>query len=89
MPLKTDGIWWHSLRSVFRMQRAAVGYRIPKPVVRRICYGRKVYPVCPRCACGIDREYTAFCDRCGQRLGWGTLAYAPVTGQKPGAEKKQ
>ena len=28
------------------------------------------YPVCPRCAISLDREYQRFCDRCGQRLGW-------------------
>lgn len=28
------------------------------------------YPVCPRCSVSMDREYQAFCDRCGQRLGW-------------------
>lgn len=49
----------------------AASYRIPIPVTTYVQYikdGR--YPVCPRCGSSFDREYTAFCDRCGQRLFW-------------------
>ena len=28
------------------------------------------YPVCPRCQHTMEREYQAFCDRCGQALSW-------------------
>lgn len=28
------------------------------------------YPVCPRCQTTMEREYTAYCDRCGQHLSW-------------------
>ena len=28
------------------------------------------YPVCPRCQATMEREYTAYCDRCGQHLSW-------------------
>lgn len=28
------------------------------------------YPVCPRCGSTFEREYQAFCDRCGQKLKW-------------------
>ena len=28
------------------------------------------FPVCPRCRTPLEREYQAFCDRCGQKLGW-------------------
>lgn len=29
-----------------------------------------LFPVCPRCNCTLDREYQAYCDRCGQKLKW-------------------
>lgn len=28
------------------------------------------YYVCPNCKTTLDREFAAFCDRCGQRLDW-------------------
>ena len=28
------------------------------------------FPVCPRCQVSLEREYSRFCDRCGQRLSW-------------------
>ena len=28
------------------------------------------YPVCPRCGITLEREYQAYCDRCGQALDW-------------------
>lgn len=28
------------------------------------------YPICPRCGSPLDREYQAYCDRCGQYLSW-------------------
>ena len=28
------------------------------------------YYVCPRCRITLEREFAAYCDRCGQRLGW-------------------
>lgn len=69
-------------RSIFlllRIVREAIAYRIPRPVVKVIQYhSGDVYPVCPRCNCSLDREYAAFCDRCGQRLGWSALDQAEV-----------
>lgn len=29
-----------------------------------------VFPVCPRCECTMERDYQAYCDRCGQCLKW-------------------
>ena len=29
------------------------------------------YPVCPACSSTLDREYQAYCDRCGRKLDWG------------------
>lgn len=52
----------------------AVSYQIPRQVTKRRTYrkGRQStsYPVCPRCNISVEREYMAFCDRCGQRLAW-------------------
>lgn len=28
------------------------------------------YYVCPRCNTSLDREFVAYCDRCGQKLDW-------------------
>lgn len=49
---------------------AALGYRRPMPVARILVLGAGGYPLCPRCGLTMDREYMAFCDRCGQRLDW-------------------
>lgn len=36
------------------------------------------FPVCPRCQCNIEREYQAFCDRCGQKLSWDFFHHATL-----------
>lgn len=28
------------------------------------------FPVCPQCKQTMEREYQAYCDRCGQKLKW-------------------
>lgn len=33
-------------------------------------YGETGYYVCPRCSITMEREFMAFCDRCGQKLDW-------------------
>lgn len=49
----------------------AIVFRIPKPVTQTRTYASGgSYPVCPSCRSSLDREYMAFCDRCGQRLEW-------------------
>ena len=46
-------------------------YREPMQVTKKVEYGNGyVYPVCPRCQCAFNREYQAYCDRCGQCLKW-------------------
>lgn len=56
-------------REVSRLQ--AYSYRVPLPVkdVRTFANGNS-YPICPRCAGTLEREYMCFCDRCGQKLNW-------------------
>lgn len=38
--------------------------------------GNASYPVCPRCAISIEREYQRFCSNCGQKLLWDMYQYA-------------
>ena len=67
------------LKQEQRMQRSmtaaillsAFQFRIPKSVTQTRVYARRYcYPVCPSCGSSLDREYMAFCDRCGQWLAW-------------------
>ena len=37
-----------------------------------------IFPVCPRCHSNMEREYQAFCDRCGQKLSWDFFHYATL-----------
>lgn len=55
-------------------KQAALSYRIARTVLRAVWYetAGDCYPLCPRCARELEREYVRFCDRCGQRLDWGT-----------------
>ena len=66
LPVSRD-ILWHILL-------ALASYRVPRPVTERVvfpdCSGVPSYYVCPRCGITLEREFTAFCDRCGQRLDW-------------------
>ena len=39
-------------------------------VVRSARDGETGYYVCPRCSETLEREMSAFCDRCGQKLDW-------------------
>lgn len=55
----------------------AVSYRVPRRVKEVIFYLYEgFYPICPRCQRSIEREYMAYCDRCGQRLSWNRFSSA-------------
>ncbi len=56
----------------------AVTYRVPLLVTKVIAYANTTYPVCPRCAMSLDREYMNFCDRCGQKLNWTLFENAQI-----------
>lgn len=46
-------------------------YRKQMPVKKYKVLGNSgLFPVCPRCECTIERDYQAYCDRCGQCLKW-------------------
>jgi transcriptional regulator with XRE-family HTH domain len=55
-------------------EQQAVTYRFPMAVstakIFRSSLGYSSFPVCPRCSSTLVREYQAYCDRCGQCLGW-------------------
>ena len=54
-------------------------YRISMPVTEiRVHWNYDSYSVCPRCKATMEREYQAFCDRCGQRLDWSKYEDAKV-----------
>lgn len=59
---------------LLRTALALASWRVPMPVaelkVLCDCLGQPSYYVCPRCGLTMEREFTVFCDRCGQRLGW-------------------
>ena len=63
----------HKLFAVTEM----LSYRSPR-LVRRVLQtdNGNTYPICPRCNCSFEREFVSFCDRCGQRLGWGLFPHA-------------
>lgn len=71
-------------RAVYRRLPLAeqMRYRCPMHVaeihVFPHCHGAPAYPVCPRCERTMEREYMAFCSRCGQMLDWRRYQYARI-----------
>ena len=48
-----------------------LSYRLPMLVTELLVYSNNdSYYVCPRCHSTLDRDFLAFCDRCGQCLNW-------------------
>ena len=48
----------------------AESYRVPMPVTKLRKYRSTSYYICPRCNITMEREFMAYCDRCGQCLNW-------------------
>lgn len=65
----------------------ALSFRIPMTVthilVTRTSLGILTFPVCPRCQISLEREYQAYCDRCGQALDWDSFDSATALISKP------
>ena len=62
-------------------------YRIKMPVREVMVFKNgDGYYICPRCDITLDREFVAYCDRCGQRLGWKGYRKAKVV--HPGRKRK-
>lgn len=86
MRLKSKQIRQRDAFFIISFLIVAASYHIPYPVTRYVQYIKDgYYPVCPRCGSSFDREYTAFCDRCGQRLFWFLWQFGKMldTPQKP------
>ena len=49
---------------------ATESYRTPMQVTHLRKYRTTAYYICPRCSMTLEREFMAYCDRCGQCLGW-------------------
>lgn len=47
------------------------------------CHLAPAYSVCPKCGSIMEREHTAFRDRCGQRLDWQCCQSAAVIDAEP------
>lgn len=66
-------------KSRIRFIVEAVTYRVEMPVTKVIqTRSSGCFPVCPRCKRSMEREFMAYCDRCGQRLGWDVLKWTDV-----------
>ena len=62
------------------------GYRIELFVKEVMVFPNgEAYYVCPKCNITLEREFMAYCDRCGQRLGWKDYKKAKVI--RPGRRK--
>lgn len=51
----------------------AESYRQPMIVTHLRIFRETSYFICPRCWRTLEREYVAYCDRCGQCLAWKNL----------------
>ena len=61
--------------------KESLSYRIPLQVTAVKLFlvnSSDAYPICPKCTQTMDREYQAFCDRCGQKLNWKGFSKAKV-----------
>lgn len=55
---------------------SAESYRLPMLVTHLRIFRHASYFICPRCKMTMEREYMAYCDRCGQCLSWKYLSEA-------------
>ena len=56
----------------------AESYRIPMQITHLRKYRTTAYYTCPRCSITMEREFTAYYDRCGQCLSWKNYRKAMV-----------
>ena len=56
----------------------AESYRTPMQVTKLRKYRYTSYYICPRCNVTMEREFMAYCDRCGQCLSWKNYRKAVV-----------
>lgn len=62
-------------------------YRVPMMVDEAILYRKAfeddIYYCCPRCQNTLERDFAAYCDRCGQCLDWSEYRKAKRTYHRP------
>lgn len=68
-----------------------IRYRAPMAVTELMVFGtgqrKDYYYVCPQCGITMEREFMAYCDRCGQCLDW--TEYEKVKIVYPGRNRKK
>lgn len=58
-------------RNVLHFAKYRIPLRVTEYILYKESYGfESAYFICPRCDITMEREYQAYCDRCGQRLDW-------------------
>lgn len=66
-------------------------YRFYMPVTELMVFEssqrKDCYYVCPRCGITLEREFVAYCDRCGQCLGWAEYKKAKIV--RPSKDREQ
>lgn len=64
--------FWH--RMAQPRKTAELAFRLPMAVTECRDLGtRTAYWVCPQCRMTLERDFQAYCDRCGQCLDWSLL----------------
>jgi hypothetical protein len=67
--------------------RLLMTYRAPmmvdEAIVYRKAFGDDIYYCCPRCQNTLERDFLAYCDRCGQCLNWSEYRKAKRTYHQP------
>ena len=58
------------MRAALLKSDTAESYRTPMPVTHFSMHQNTAYYICPRCQITMEREFMAYCDRCGQCLTW-------------------
>lgn len=60
--------------------KEAASYRTPLSFNKILLFDNNYsFPVCPRCDRTLEREYQAYCDRCGQCLDWKNFSKAAIS----------
>ena len=59
----------------------SLDYRKPMQVKQIVVHrNQNSFPRCPKCKLTMEREYQAYCDRCGQCLSWDDFENAEIIG---------
>lgn len=70
-----------------RLILEAAQFQVPMRITELMVFPNTSFYVCPNCKITLEREYSRFCDRCGQRLDWKDCRHARIV--YPGAFQKK